>query len=112
MIYTTSDFFLTRELVNAGFGIAFLPERLAERTDEMRCRVLALTSHPAEQMGIVLSRGRGTGRGGAPADLLYPAEGGQGGGGILCSTMGSSRRIMESYDGREGYQWIQDSLNT
>ena len=111
MIYTTSDFFLTRELVNAGFGIAFLPERLAERTDEMRCRVLALTSHPAEQMGIALSRGREPD--GVERLLIYcilQRAAREEGDSLLYN--GQSRRIMESYDGREGYQWIQDCLNT
>ena len=111
VIYTTSDFFLTRELVNAGFGIAFLPERLAERTDEMGCRVLALTSHPAEQMGIVLSRGREPD--GVERLLIYcilQRAAREEGDSLLYN--GQSRRIMESYDGREGYQWIQDCLNT
>ena len=61
VIYTASDLYVSLELTSAGFGISFLPKRLAEQADQSKVRIFSLLQRPAAFYGRYIKAGKGTG---------------------------------------------------
>ena len=110
VIYTASDLYVSLELTSAGFGISFLPKRLAEQADQSKVRIFSLLQRPAAFYGVTLRQEK------EPDEveqlliccILQEARKEEGDA-LLYN--GESRRLMERYAGKEGYLWTQSSLN-
>lgn len=110
VIYTASDLYVSLELTSAGFGISFLPKRLAEQADQSKVRIFSLLQRPAAFYGVTLRQEK------EPDEveqlliccILQEARKEEGDA-LLYN--GESKRLMERYAGKEGYLWTQSSLN-